>query len=159
MVISDSGIDFIKQREAFRSGLYNDPAGHCTIGYGTLVHRGNCNGSEPEEYRAGIAEERATELLRREIGRIETIVNTSVTVPLNQPQFDALVSFAYNAGTGAFKRSTLLRKLNEGNTDAVPAELKNGSRPTGRKWPAWSGGEPSKPICSPAGPILRRDRT
>jgi GH24 family phage-related lysozyme (muramidase) len=121
---SDNGINFIIQFEGFSAALYNDPAGHCTIGYGTLVHRGNCNGSESAEFRAGITRDRALELLRAEVRSTETAINNAVTVSLNQCQFDALVSFAYNIGTGAFRESTLLRKLNQGDYAAVPSELR-----------------------------------
>lgn len=121
---SDQGIEFIKQFEFFQPNLYNDPVGYCTIGYGTLVHRGNCNGSEPDEFRAGISEQRADELLKQEIGNIEGVINASVTVPLNQSQFDSIVSFAYNIGPRAFKKSTLLKKLNQGDNDSVLIELK-----------------------------------
>jgi len=46
------------------------------------------------------------------IGRYEKAVNKHVTVPLNQNEFDALVSFVYNVGIAAFRDSTLLRLLN-----------------------------------------------
>jgi GH24 family phage-related lysozyme (muramidase) len=124
LTTSDKGIDFIKQFEAYKKELYNDAAGHCTIGYGTLVHRGNCDGSESTEYKAGISEARATELLKQEVGGIESAINSNVTVTLSQCQFDSLVSFTYNVGTGAFKKSTLLKKLNQSDFDAVPTELK-----------------------------------
>ncbi|WP_370698804.1 glycoside hydrolase family protein [Fibrella musci] len=122
--VSSAGVDFVKQFEGFSSSLYNDPAGHCTIGYGHLVHRGNCNGSESAEFRAGITEARGTELLRDSLRSFETSVNTNVKVTLNQAQFDSLVSFSYNVGTGAFQSSTLLKKLNTGDYAAVPTEMK-----------------------------------
>ncbi len=46
-----------------------------------------------------------------------------MTVPLTQNQFDALTSFTYNTGEGAFSRSTLLKQLNAGNYNAVPGEM------------------------------------
>lgn len=61
--ISDRGLELIGRFEGLRTELYNDVAGHCTIGYGHLVHRGNCDGSESEEFRAGISRQRALELL------------------------------------------------------------------------------------------------
>lgn len=135
LTTSNQGIDFIKQFEVFSSNLYNDPVGHCTIGYGTLIHRGNCNGSESDEFRAGISEQRATELLKQEIGRIEGVINTNVVVSLSQSQFDSLVSFAYNVGTGAFKKSTLLKKLNQSDYVAVPVELKKWIKGGGKTLP------------------------
>ncbi len=131
--LSSQGLEFIKQFEGFRGNLYNDVAGHCTIGYGHLVHRGNCNGTESAEFISGITQQRATELLREAVRSFEQTVNDSVNVTLNQNQFDALISFSFNVGAGAFRSSTLLRLLNTGNYDVVPTEL--------RKW-VNAGGRP-----------------
>ena len=121
--LSDDGVRLIAGFEGFRSDLYNDPAGHCTIGYGHLVHLGNCDGSEPADLRKGISRKRARELLRDDAASAEAAVNDAVKVPLSQEQFDALVSFVFNVGTGAFRRSTLLRLLNDGGYDDVPKQL------------------------------------
>lgn len=124
-MISQPGIDFIKGWEGFRAKMYNDPVGHCTIGYGTLLHTGNCDGRPSEQaYINGISEEDATQLLMQRAGEFQQIVNDSVTVALNQNQNDALVSLAYNIGGGNFQKSTLLKRLNDGNYDAVPTEMK-----------------------------------
>jgi GH24 family phage-related lysozyme (muramidase) len=123
--LSSQAVDFIKQWEGFVGKMYNDPVGHCTIGYGTLLHRGNCDGRESEQpYAGGITEAKATELLAQEAGQFQQVVNDSVSVPLTQNQNDALVSFVYNIGSGAFRNSTLLRLLNQSKYDAVPGELK-----------------------------------
>ena len=50
--------------------------------------------------------------MAHDLKKIESAVNSAVAVPINQNQFDALVSLAYNIGTGAFKEFTLLKKLN-----------------------------------------------
>ncbi len=121
--LSAAGAAFIGGFEGFRGQLYDDAAGHCTIGYGHLVHHGPCNGSEPAEFVAGITEPRAAELLQQDASAAAAAINRSVTVSLSQPQFDALVSFVFNVGTGAFAGSTLLRRLNAGEYAAVPAEL------------------------------------
>lgn len=134
--LSPAGITLIKEFEGFRANLYNDSAGHCTIGYGTLVHRGNCNGSEPGEYLAGISKDRATELLLQKARQFEDVINDSVKVSLNQNQFDALVSFVYNVGAGAFGRSTLLKKVNANLADRViRAELMRWVRADGKVLP------------------------
>lgn len=141
--VSQQAIDFIKSFEAFRANLYNDPAGHCSIGYGQQVHRGNCDGRAAEsDFSGGITEARATEMLRAHITGVESVVNEAVTVQLNQHQFDALVSFAHNVGTGrrgtadrvgtGFLGSTLLRRLNVGEYDAIPTELARWNRAGGR---------------------------
>lgn len=121
--ISAAGARMIAEFEGFRSELYDDPAGHCTIGYGHLVHKGRCNGSEPEAFRRGLTKVEARRLLRQDARPAGDAVNTLVTVPLSQPQFDALTSFVYNLGSGNFASSQLLKRLNAGEYDAVPAEL------------------------------------
>jgi GH24 family phage-related lysozyme (muramidase) len=144
--VSQQAIEFIKSFEAFRTNLYNDPAGHCSIGYGHLVHRGNCDGRASEsEFTGGVTESRATEMLRTHLTGVEAVVNEAVEVHLNQHQFDALVSFAYNVGTGrrgtasqegsGFLGSALLRRLNSGDYDAVPSELARWNRAGGRVLP------------------------
>ena len=133
--LSDSGVDFIARFEGFRDRLYDDPAGHCTIGFGHLVHRGRCDGSEPTELRAGITRRRAAELLRADAGVAVAAVRDNVRVDLSQPQFDALVSFAFNVGAGALRRSSLVERLNAGGHDAVPAQLRRWVNAGGRKLP------------------------
>jgi GH24 family phage-related lysozyme (muramidase) len=124
-VLSSQGVDLIKDFEGFFTNLYNDPVGHCTVGYGTLVHKGNCDGRASEQpYANGVSKERATELLTQEASGFAKTINEKVTVSLNQNQFDALVSFVYNVGPDNFQKSTLLKLLNQGKYDAVPTELK-----------------------------------
>ena len=132
MTISSAGVAMIKRFEGFRGKLYNDPVGHCSVGYGELVHKGNCNGDASEQsYRTGISEENAAQLLVNRLHAFEGLINDSVTVELNQNQFDSLVSFSYNVGSGNFKQSTLLRLLNGGNYGSVSTELKKWTK--GRK--------------------------
>ena len=133
--LSEEGARFIARFEGFRAHLYNDPAGNCTIGCGHLVHHGPIDGSEPEEFRAGITEQRAIALLQEDARRAADEVNRSVVVRLTQPQFDALVSFAFNVGTGNFRRSSVLARLNAGDYAAVPGELNQWVRAGGRELP------------------------
>ena len=122
--ISQNGIDLIKGFEGFRAQMYNDQAGHCTIGYGTLIHQGNCNGDASEKpYSSGITESRAMELLKERLAGFEQTINDVVKVDLNQNQYDSLVSFTYNVGSANFKSSTLLKVLNQGKYGDVPSEM------------------------------------
>jgi GH24 family phage-related lysozyme (muramidase) len=122
----------IARFEGFRPHLYNDAAGHCTIGFGHLVHHGPCDGTEAEHLRAGLSRQDALALLREDVAAKAGLVRDAVKVPLNQRQFDALVSFVFNVGEGNFGRSTLLRRLNAGKYDAVPAELRRWVKAGGR---------------------------
>jgi lysozyme len=133
--LSRRGAGFIAQFEGFRSGLYDDPAGHSSIGYGHLVHLGPTNGREDEEFRRGISQERALELLRSDADDAALAVRRKVLVPLTRKQFDALVSFVFNVGETAFAESTLLRELNAGRYEAVPVELNRWVKAGGRTLP------------------------
>ncbi|MGO4671152.1 lysozyme [Bosea sp. 2RAB26] len=123
--ISDEGLALIKRWEGCRLTAYRDVAGLLTIGYG----------STGAHVRPGlkITQVDADRLLLRDLSRFERAVATLVKVPLNDGQFAALVSFAFNVGEGALVKSTLLKKLNAGNYAAVPAELMKWVNAGGRK--------------------------
>lgn len=120
--LSDRGVAFIASFEGFRARPYNDPAGHATIGYGHLLHHGGVTNSDRAKWGT-ISQKGGKELLRSDARRFETAVRDLVDVGLNQNQFDALVSFAYNLGSGALAESTLLRKLNKGDYGGARREF------------------------------------
>jgi lysozyme len=133
--LSKKGAAFIAHFEGFEPRLYNDPVGHCTIGCGHLVHHGPINGSEPEEFKRGITRERALELLQQDAGSAAGEISRSVKVKLTQSQADALISFAFNVGNGAFNDSTLLKLLNQGDYASVPAQLDRWTKASGKTLP------------------------
>jgi len=135
--LSPRGEDFIIEFEGFSSKLYNDQAGHCTIGVGHLVHLGHCRPTEGG-LEAGITRAKAVALMREDARSTIDSVASNVKVPLTQEQFDALVSFTFNVGAGNFETSTLLDKLNHGHPEAVPAQLKRWNKVTinGQKVPS-----------------------
>ena len=129
MRTSDKGIEQIKSFEGFRSMPYQDVAGKLTVGYGHLMVHGDgtVQGSP-------ITMGQATELLRKDLHTAEEAVN-SCGVELTQNEFDALVSFTYNLGVGAFQRSTLLKLLKAGNKEAAAKEFPKWSMAGGKEVP------------------------
>jgi GH24 family phage-related lysozyme (muramidase) len=126
--ISPAGLDLIKKWEGFRPVLCNDN-GTCTIGYGTWLHTGPCDGRPVEQpYAAGISEEAAAQLLSQRAADVRHVIEELVTVPLTQNQSDALISLVYDIGGDSFKGSTLLQLLNAGSTSAVAAEIRKWTR-------------------------------
>jgi lysozyme len=67
--------------------------------------------------------EQAVAWLRRDVASAEATVKRDVRVELNQEEYDALVDLVFNIGSGNFETSTLLRKLNAGDTDGAIAEF------------------------------------
>lgn len=122
MEISARGLDLIASFEGLRLNAYPDPGtGNepWTIGYGTTVYP---NGHKVKRGQV-VTQEEALEYLRHDAKKFADSVDRLVKVPLNQNQFDALVSFTYNVGDGAFERSTLLRKLNSGDYRSAADEF------------------------------------
>ena len=111
MKTSAQGRQLIAEREGCRLEAYRDSVGVWTIGVG---HTG---GVTPG---LTITREEADALLAEDLARFEKCINDSVRVPLEQYEFDALVSWAFNVGAGAAATSTLVRLLNE---HAPPAEV------------------------------------
>lgn len=106
MRLSTAGETFIKLAEGFRGVAYLDGAGIPTIGYGHIkdVHLGmTCT------------EEEADTWFQYDVLWAEEDINAQVKAPLNQNQFDALVSFTFNEGRASFETSSMLRFLNEGD--------------------------------------------
>lgn len=107
--ISYTGLQLLKQREGFSATPYADHKGY-SIGYGHLIKAG--------ENLPQVTIMQAEQLLANDVEWAENAVSAAITVDLNQAQFDALVSFAYNVGEGAFKRSTLVRRINAADPGA-----------------------------------------
>lgn len=104
MKISDQGIAVLKLREGVRHKAYLDTKGIPTIGVG---HTG------PEVVLGTVwTDDEIDRVFRQDIKITEQVINYAVYTPLSQHQYDALVSFVFNIGTSAFKRSTMLKYLN-----------------------------------------------
>lgn len=114
MKTSKNGLEVIKRHEGFRSKPYLCPAGVPTIGYGATYYPGGRKVTMSDD---PISELQGEEMVREMLIRYENGVSRYVQVTLNQNQFDALVSFAYNVGLGALQKSTLLKRVNSDPND------------------------------------------
>jgi lysozyme len=117
MRLSYRGLNRLKERESiggrFSAKAYPDHKGY-SIGYGHLIRPGD--GLSPSSV---INEAKAAQLLAADVATAESTVRACIDVELTQNQFDALVSFCYNVGVGAFANSTLVRKINAGDDSAA----------------------------------------
>ena len=139
MTVDNVGLDSIKKSEGVRSTMYHDSVGLPTIGVGHLLTKSELSAGKIQlreggvRWANGLTEMQVDELLARDLAMAEGTVEDAITVPVSQNQFNALVSFVFNVGGTAFVHSRLLRELNAGHKEAVPAQL--------RRW-IYAGGEP-----------------
>ena len=117
MNVGERGLALIKEFEGVRLAAYLDSVGVPTIGYGHTKDVQMGDTCTPEQ---------ANEWLREDCEDAENCVNSAVSVPLTECEFDALVSFVFNLGCGNFRKSTLLRKLLDSDYDGAAIEF--------RKW-------------------------
>lgn len=111
MKTSTNGRRLLRKEEGVRTKAYRDSRGIWTIGVGHTSAAG------PPFVREGmeITLQEVDDILKTDLRETEDIINSLVKVPLNQNEFDALVSLVFNIGPGAFKRSSVLRLLNQGD--------------------------------------------
>ena len=115
MHVSPSGVDLICNFEGLRLKAYDDGVGVWTIGYGTTKYPNGIRVKKGDTCTL----DQAKAYMQNDLKAFEQTVNSAVKVPVSQNQFDALVSLAYNIGSTAFKNSTLVKRLNEGNYKAA----------------------------------------
>lgn len=116
--ISKRGLDFIGKEEGLRLKPYLCSANVPTIGYGSTYYE---DGTKVKLSDPAITKERAEQLFLNTLKHYEMCIYTSTRDDINQNQFDALVSLCYNIGTHAFKKSTLLKRINK-NPNGVDIE-------------------------------------
>lgn len=124
LVVSAACLAGIAGHEAYRGTAYRDSAGVPTIGYG-----------ETSGVRMGqkTTPERALAQLLKSTQAHADGIRQCITVPLYQYEFDAYVDLSYNIGTGAFCRSTLVKKLNAGDYQGACAEILKWDRAGGKR--------------------------
>lgn len=129
MKIAAPGIALIKQFEGCKLKAYKDAVGIWTIGWGNTQYE---TGSRVREGDI-ITQQRADELFMLIVSKFDSGVNIRLRRTVNQNQFDALVSFAYNVGFGNFDKSTLLKKVNTNPCDTtIPAEFMRWNKAGGK---------------------------
>ncbi len=117
------GLALIKKFEGCELNAYQCSAGVWTIGYGHT--KDVVEGME-------ITQEQAEQMLVDELHEYESYINKYVTVALSQNQFDALVSWVYNLGPANLSASTMLKVLNSGEYEDVPAQMKRWNKAGGK---------------------------
>ena len=129
MQISKSGIELIKRFEGLRLKAYQDSVGVWTIGYGWTQP------VDGKKVGPGMQIDQATadRLLKCGVVQYEQGVNQLVKVKITQGQFDALVCFAYNLGLRSLSTSTLLQKLNAGDTQGAADQFGRGVNAGGKR--------------------------
>ena len=123
MKTSAEGLSLIKKFEGCELYAYQCSAGVWTIGYGH---------TKDVEPGMQITKEDAEEMLVEELHEYESYINDFVTAPLSQNQYDALVSWVYNLGPANLKASTMLKVLNAGEYEEVPAQMKRWNKAGGK---------------------------
>lgn len=125
--VPDAAMAVVKRIEGFSAVPYDDngeqPGGTWTIGYGSIV---DATGRRVTSATPPITEEQAVALLRRDMAGAARSVRNRVRVPLRMHEAAALISWTYNLGEGSLASSTMLRRINGGEAEAVPTEM--------RKW-------------------------
>lgn len=117
---SKEGLEHIVKWEGLILKRYICPAGKPTIGVGHVILPG-------ENYQV-ITREQAFEILAKDVERFERAIKKHITVPLNQNQFDALVSFIFNTGEGGIINTGVQQAINTSDFASVPARLEEWSK-------------------------------
>ena len=114
MKVDQAGLDFIAAQESFVGHVYYDIAGVPTIGFGHVLKMGD---------PIVVTRDQALAILQHDVASAEAAVNADVKASLSQNQFNALVDFTFNCGTGALATSALLVFVNQGNFEAAAGEF------------------------------------
>lgn len=126
LAVSAAALVGIATHEGYRGEAYRDAAGIPTIGYGETA--GVKMGDK-------ITPERALVQLLESTEKHADAIRQCIHVPLYQHEFDAYISLAYNIGTGAFCRSTLVKKLNAKDYAGACEEIRRWNKAGGKVLP------------------------
>lgn len=128
--VNQAGVDLIRRFEGCRLDAYPDPGtggAPITIGYGAT--------GPGIELGVVWTQEEAEARLVEDIAQFAGAVERALTVPVSANEFAAMVSLAFNIGAGAFRKSTLLRLVNDGHFEAAAEQFLRWNRAGGREMP------------------------
>lgn len=118
MNLDTNGYNLIKGFEGLKLKAYKDSVGIWTIGYGNITYK---DGSKVKQGDS-ISQDEANDLFNYYADKFAAKVASLIKKPINQNQFNAVVSLAYNIGVGAFGTSSVLRKMNINPNDPTIKE-------------------------------------
>jgi lysozyme len=128
--LSQKGLDLIKQFEGLKLKPYLCPANIATVGFGNTYYP---DGTKVKLTDPAITAQKAEELLKFLVQSYEKGVDSFCRDDINQNQFDALTSFAYNVGVGNLQKSTLIKKVNlNPNDPAIRIEFMKWNKGAGK---------------------------
>jgi RHS repeat-associated protein len=113
---------FLASCEGYSSTPYNDTRKNCTIGYGHLMHLGPCTSADMS---TSTTEPAAMAQFESDVSSSVTALNNALSVPLNQSQFDAMVSLTFNMGMAKLQSHDVWSDVQAGNMAAVPADIQS----------------------------------
>lgn len=116
MIINKATVDLVKEFEGFEARAYKCPAGVWTIGYGTTAAAGV--GIVPVDGMT-ISKAKAEGYLQAGLSKFANAISLEISAPINENEYGAFVSLAYNVGPDAFKKSSALRHFNAGKKAAA----------------------------------------
>jgi lysozyme len=119
--VNQATVDLVKRWEGFKAEAYLCPANVWTIGYGT-TSRAGIGVTVTRGMRT--TETQAAQWLQMGLDKFANQIRPAITAPINENQFGAFVSLAYNIGPGAFRGSSALRHFNAGDTAKAAAAIK-----------------------------------
>lgn len=118
--VNQATIDLIAKWEGCKLKAYKDVAGVWTVGYGLTSRAGFLDVGPDTE----LTQEEADWYLEKVVDDFASKIRPMIAAPINENQFGAFVSLAYNIGTGAFSRSSALKHFNAGRTELVPDAIR-----------------------------------
>ena len=124
LVLSAAGWAALQASEGKRKVVYRDIAGIPTVCMGTTA------GLRQSDVGRRFSKEQCNERDRAAVELHERVIRDTVKVPLTQAQYDSLVSFVYNIGPGAWRKSTALRVLNTGDYRGTAREIRRWDKVT-----------------------------